>query len=108
MNAPPLPTSMDFCADLVTGASGAAAYARAAARFTAESNRLRQSGGHPAQIRALEAMADLFRTLAQARWARDEAERRLAQEPVEALGDILGDRPVRPAPPLRGGADQHV
>jgi hypothetical protein len=99
---------MDFLADVATGASGAAAYARAAARLTAECHRLRQSGGRPAQIRALEAMADLFRTLAQARRARDEADRRLAQGPVEALEDILGDRPVRPVPPLRGGAGQPV
>jgi hypothetical protein len=108
MNASSPLASMDFGADAATGASGAAAYARAAARFTAERKLLQRSGGRPAQIRALGAMADLFHTLAQARRARDEVDRRLAQEPAETLEETLGDCPGRPVPVFRSGAGQPV
>jgi hypothetical protein len=108
MSPSSLLASMDFGADVAMGASGAAIYARTAARFTEERNRLQLSGGRPAQIRALGAMADLFHTLAEARRAREEADRRLAEEPLETLEDILaahrGATITNPRPPTHESA----
>ncbi len=84
----------------------AAAYAQAAVRFAAEQHRLQRSGGRPAQVRALGAMADLFTTLAEARRARDEAERRLAEEPAETLEEILTGHRAGNGTALRSGAGE--
>ena len=81
----------------------AAAYARAAAEFAAEQNRLHLSGGRPAQGRALAAMADLLFTLPEARRARDEAERRLAEELQDTLDDILAGHRARDVRIIRSG-----
>lgn len=90
MNAYSLLASMDFGTDVAMGAPGAAVvYARAAASFAEEKNLLQRSGGLAAQVRALGAMADLFHTLAEARRARDEADRRLTEGPLDTLEDIL-------------------
>ncbi len=90
MSAHALHASWNSAADAALDASGAAAaYARAAARFAEERDLLQRSGGRPAQVRALGAMADLFHTLAEARRARDEADLRLSAEPLESLEDIL-------------------
>ncbi len=90
MSAHALQARSDSEADVAMDASGAAAaYARAAARFAAERNLLRRSGRRPAQVRALGALADLYHTLAEARRARDAADRRLSAEPLESLEDIL-------------------
>ena len=89
---------MDLGEEWALGAGcPAATYTRAAARCAAEQQRVRQCGGRPAQVRVLGVMADLFRTLAEARRGRDEAERRLAEGPLETLDDILAGYPARPA-----------
>jgi len=95
MSAYALPASMDLGTDAGPGDAGAAAnYARAAARYTEERDRLQRSGARPSQARALGAMADLLHTLAAARRARDDADRRLAGEPLETPDDLLaGYRP---------------
>jgi hypothetical protein len=96
---------MDLGVDMLMGAPGAAAYARAAARLTEAHNHLQRLGGPPAQIRALGAMAELFHTLAEARRARDEADRRLAEEALETPDELLAGRRscdvmlLRPADP---------
>lgn len=67
----------------------AKAYARWARRLAARAEAPWASEAGAPRVLALRAVAELYRTLAEARRARERAERRLAAEPAEDLQTIL-------------------
>ena len=104
MSARPLSAWRELSSDMAGGSgSPAAGYARAAARFAAAQHLLQRARGTPLQVRTLDALPDLFFTLAEAHRARDEADRHLAKEPQDTLDDILAGHPACDVRMLRSG-----